>query len=177
MSMGILFAMAVVLRSLGRVWWCRCGQPDLWSWHVWSVHNSQHLIDPYTFTHVLHGLLFCALLYLLLDRRFGVIRLSLGLAVEAVWEILENTNWVIERYREATISLDYFGDSIVNSLADVLACALGYALAVWLPSRLSLAGFVATEIILLTWIRDSLFLNILMLIWPIEAIKIWQMGS
>ena len=174
---GVLLVSAITLRAMGRVWWCQCGEPDLWSWHIWSMHNSQHVIDPYTFTHVLHGMLFYGFLRVVIGNRFRGGRIVLATAIEAAWEIAENTSWLIERYRETTIALDYFGDSIINSLADILACLAGYALAASIPVWLSIAGVVLTEIILLAWIRDSLLLNVLMLIRPIEAIKSWQIGG
>ena len=174
---GVLVVAALILRGMGRAWWCKCGQPDLFNWHIWSMHNSQHVIDPYTFTHILHGVLFYGIFFLLLRGRAPGVRLALAVGVESLWEILENTPWLIERYREATISLDYFGDSIINSLADILACLGGYALARVLPVRWSVAGVALTEVVLLVWIRDSLLLNIVMLVWPIEAIKSWQVGS
>jgi len=174
---GLLVVSAVTLRAMGRVWWCQCGQPDLWTWHVWSRHNSQHVIDPYTFTHVLHGVLFYGILHLLLGKRAPGLRLVLAVAVESAWEILENTNRLIERYREATISLDYVGDSVINSLADILACAGGYGLASLVPVWMSVAGVLLTETILLAWIRDNLLLNMVMLAWPVEAIRRWQGGS
>jgi hypothetical protein len=160
---------------MGRSWWCSCGQPDLGAWHIWSRHTSQHVIDPYTFTHVLHGVMFYGLARLILKRSPVGLRFVVAIVGEAAWEIAENTNAVIERYREATISLDYFGDSVINSMADVFACGAGFALAAILPAWISVAGFAATEVILLICIRDSLTLNILMLSYPIEAIKEWQM--
>jgi hypothetical protein len=99
-----------------------------------------------------------------------------AVGIEAGWEVVENTKMVIERYRETTISLGYYGDSILNSLADIGACAFGYLLALWLPVWFSFAIFCTVEAVLLWWIRDSLLLNILMLIWPSEAVKDWQMG-
>lgn len=174
---GVLLVAAIALRAMGRLWWCKCGQPDLWSWHVWSLHNSQHAIDPYTFTHVLHGLLFYGLFFVLFRNRAGGLRLALAIALESAWEIAENSNWLINRYREATISLDYFGDSVINSIADILACVAGYALAAVIPVWVSVAVVVLTEVVLMAWIRDSLLLNMLMLLWPIEAIKKWQLGG
>jgi hypothetical protein len=103
-------------------------------------------------------------------------RLVLAVAIEAAWEVIENTNFVIERYREATAALGYQGDSVVNSLGDILACILGLFLARKLGFRRSLAVFVLVEVALLIWIRDSLVLEVLMLIYPIDAIKAWQMG-
>ncbi len=172
---SILVAAAIALRAMGRIWWCQCGELSPASLHVWSVHNSQHIIDPYTLTHVLHGVLFYAGFTLLLGGRAPRLRLVLAIAVEAAWEIFENTNWLIERYRQATVSLDYVGDSAINSLADILACAAGYAIAAVIPLWVSVAGVLLTELVLLAWIRDSLLLNVLMLLYPIDAIKTWQL--
>ena len=173
-----LVAIAGICQYLfGRVWWCDCGQLNLWSGEIASQHNSQHLFDPYTFTHILHGILFYALLWLTLKRWFGIAeRFVFAIGIEAVWEVIENTSIVIERYREATISLGYYGDSILNSLTDIVACAFGYLLAMTLPVWVSCALFVGVESALLWWIRDSLVLNIIMLIRPIDAIREWQKG-
>ena len=134
------------------------------------------MLDPYTFSHVLHGLLFYAALRLVPGTSRPGLRFTLALALEAIWEILENTPMMIAKYREATISLDYFGDSIVNSVADIGACALGYLLARTIPARASIAIFITVEISMILWIRDSLLLNVLMLVWPLEAIRNWQMS-
>jgi hypothetical protein len=173
----VVAAMAVALRAMGRVWWCQVGDWAPWSFDIWSPHNSQHLLDPYTFTHVLHGVVFYGLLRLVLGREWGWWRLVLALAAEAAWEVGENTPAVIEAYRESTISLDYYGDSILNSVADVAACAAGFLLAARLPAWATWAGFFGTELILALWIRDSLLLNVLMLTFPVEAVKQWQLGA
>jgi len=171
----ILGLTALILRALGRTWRCKCGRPVPWSWQIWSAHNSQHLLDPYSFSHVQHGLVFYAVLYLLLRRWRPSSRFSLAMALEAAWEVLENTPMIIQRYREATISLDYFGDSILNSLSDILACAGGFGLAAVLPAWSSALMFVVVEAVMLITIRDSLVINIIMLIAPLDAIKNWQM--
>lgn len=168
---------AFTLHNMGRLWWCQCGGWSPWSWNIWSKHNSQHLIDPYFFTHVLHGFVFYALLKLLPLGEPEWPRFGLAVLTEAIWEIFENTDMVINRYREATISLDYFGDSIANSMIDILACALGYLAASMLATGASVAFFLSTEVILLMWIRDSLIVNVIMLAYPIEAIKNWQSAA
>lgn len=104
------------------------------------------------------------------------LRLSLGTLLEAFWEVFENTEFVIQRYREETAALGYYGDSVANSLGDILICVLGFVIAQRLGFRRSAVVFVATEIVLLIWIKDSLILEIIMLIYPIEAIKGWQIG-
>ncbi|MCC9600811.1 DUF2585 family protein [Stieleria sp. JC731] len=183
---SIAAVMVVILLAMGRQLWCSCGTMAPWSWQIYSEHNSQHLIDPYSFTHVLHGVVFFAVLWPLRNRSIRVgnqslavtagFRLCIALTVEAAWEVLENTSMVIERYRATTISLDYYGDSVANSMSDLAACALGY----WFASRVrwqaSLILFVTVETALLITIRDSLVLNVIMLVWPIDAILHWQSG-
>ncbi len=162
----------------GRIWWCRWDSPYLiWSSDAWSKHSSQHFFDPYSFTHVLHGLLYYAALFLIFRRlRSFAWLLFLAVTTESGWEILENSNTIIERYRTATISLDYFGDSIANSLGDILSCSLGFLVARKLNFWRSFLLFALVEIVLIFTIRDSLLINIIMLVHPIEAIKTWQYG-
>jgi hypothetical protein len=171
---AILAITAFQLHQQGRVWWCACGQMNPWAGDIWSSHNSQHWLDPYSFTHVLHGVLLCGLLAWLLPRLPLIWRLTLALAVEALWEVMENSPVIIQRYRAATIGLGYEGDSIANSLADILCCGLGFLLARRLGFRRSAVLFVVTELVLLVWVRDNLSLNVLMLTYPIDAIKAWQ---
>ncbi len=173
-----IFAVATVfLMVQGRVWWCQAGDLTPWSWDIWTTHNSQHVVDPYAFTHVLHGVLEFWLLGLVFGRIPVAWRFVMALAIEAIWEVAENSSFIIERYRTVTLSLDYFGDSIINSLADIVCCATGFGLAKRLGFLRSLVMFVATEVILIFWIRDSLVINIIMLIYPIEALKVWQMAG
>lgn len=167
-------AMVTLLRSMGRQWWCHCGQLTPWSWDIWSSHNSQHLIDPYFFTHVLHGVIFFWCLRPLASRLSPTTRFRIALLIEAGWEILENSPVIIDRYRAATISLDYFGDSIANSVFDLIACGLGYLIASSLRWYWSLLLFAIVELTLLFTIRDTLILNVIMLVYPIEAMKTWQ---
>ncbi|MFK8114951.1 MAG: DUF2585 family protein [Rubripirellula sp.] len=167
----------IVLRSLGRTFWCDCGGFSPWSWDIWSTHNSQHLLDPYFFSHVLHGVLFFAVLYVLRKWVSDNARWLIAIAIESGWEILENSPFIIDRYRAATISLDYYGDSIANSIFDIIACAIGY----WITSQLrwywSVAIFVVVELLLLATIRDCLILNVIMLVSPIDALRDWQMAA
>ena len=172
----VVAATAVVLRLQGRLWWCACGGWNLWSSDVWSSHNSQHLFDPYSFTHVLHGVVFAGVLRWLCPRWPTTWRLSLAVVAECLWEILENSSFVIDRYRNSTMSLDYIGDSVVNSLGDILTCALGFLLARRIGIWRSIVFFLVIEVLLLFWIRDNLFLNVVMLIHPFDAVKAWQMG-
>jgi len=170
----VLVGVAYQLRSQGRLWWCSCDYLLLWSGDPWSSDNSQHLLDPYSFTHVLHGFLFCGLIALIAPRLRKAWQLWLAISLEAVWEMVENSRFVIERYREETAALGYQGDTIVNSLSDILLCGLGFLLASRLGFRRTLALFVLTEVALAVWIRDNLSLNILMLLYPIDAVKEWQ---
>ena len=172
----IVIAAVVILQIQGRVWWCQAGDLAPWSWNIWSTHNSQHIIDPYSFTHVLHGVLEFWLIGLVFRRMPIVWRLALAVFIESSWEVAENSAAVIERYRSATISLDYFGDSIINSIADIACCSMGFLIAYKLRFWRSFALFVVTEILLIICIRDSLIINIIMLLFPVEAIKTWQMG-
>jgi len=173
-----LFALTILaLRMEGRRWWCSCGRLFPWSGDVHSRHNSQHLADPYTFTHVLHGIALCGLFWLVARRVSLRWRFWLATLVECLWEIVENSGPVIERYRAATIAIGYQGDSVANSLGDILACAAGFVLASRIGWRASVVVFIATELVLLVWIRDDLLLNIIMLVYPSETIKAWQMGN
>lgn len=178
LTIFVLFAIAAIsLKFQGRVWWCEAGDYTPWSWEIWSRHNSQHLIDPYTFTHILHGVAEFWIISLIFRKVPLAWRLAIAVGIEGTWEVVENTNTVIQRYREATISLDYYGDSIINSLSDMTACATGFLIAYKIRFWGSLALFLLTEIILILWIRDSLLINILMLFYPIEALKVWQSGG
>lgn len=164
----------MALRLEGRRWWCARGDLALWSSDAWGPHNSQHLLDPYSFTHVLHGLVFWWALRPLAGTIAARWRVVLGLGLEAVWEVLENAPGVIERYRTATAAVGYAGDSVANVLGDLATCALGLGLAARLGWRWSAAIFVATELVLLVWIRDGLVLNVLMLVAPSDAVLRWQ---
>ncbi len=177
--LAVIIGAVLILHFQGRIWWCKWDTPVyLWSNDAWGTHNSQHLFDPYSFTHVLHGIGFCSLLYLIFRRKISLAwLLFIAVFAESAWEVLENSNAVIERYRDATISLEYFGDSVANSFGDVLCCIIGFFIAHKLAFWRSLTLFVLTEIVLIFWIHDSLLINIIMLIHPIEAIKVWQTGG
>jgi hypothetical protein len=174
---AVLALAAYQLRRQGRSWWCACGRPDLWTPDAYGPHNSQHLFDPYTFTHILHGIVFCGVLAWALPRLAPAWRLCLAVAAEALWEVVENSAFVIERYRAATAALGYEGDTVANSLGDIVSTAVGFVLARYLGPWCSLALFVATEVLLLITIRDSLLLNVLMLVFPVEGIRAWQAGQ
>ncbi|WP_246200666.1 DUF2585 domain-containing protein [Shinella kummerowiae] len=173
---GFTAATAIILYTMGQPLICKCGYVKLWHGVVISSENSQHLSDWYTPSHIIHGILFFGFFTLILRKASINVRLVLSLILECAWEILENTDMIINRYRESTISLDYFGDSVINSSADILAMVVGFFLAARLPVWTSVALIVIFEATTTYLIRDGLALNILMLVWPLEAVKAWQGG-
>src|SRR5207245_7241188 len=162
----VLAITTFLLRSEGRLWICACGHFSLWAGQVCSSNNSQQFLDPYSFTHLLHGFLYFWLLALLLPRLSPSWRLWLAITLGSMWEVFENSNFIIDRYRADTAALGYAGDTIVNSLGDILCGVAGYVVAQRLGFRRSLVLFFLLEFMLLIWIRDSLLLEILMLIHP-----------
>ena len=175
--LAIVMSAALIELAMGRVPWCTCGYIKLWHGVVYSSENSQHITDWYTFTHIVHGIGFYALLWLLARRLPVRVRFVLAVLLEAAWEVLENTPMVINRYRAATISLDYFGDSVINSMSDIVAMMAGFWMAYRLPVLVTIGVVAGIEAGLALYIRDNLTLNILMLIHPIDAVKRWQTGG
>jgi len=173
----LMLTAAAAELAMGRKVWGIGGTAGLWSGDIWSSHNSQFLFDPYTFTHITHGILLYAFLTLAFKTLPVSTRLLLAVGLESAWEVLENTTMVIERYRAETISLNYYGDSVMNSVGDILACMTGFVLASRLPKRVTILGAVGLEILLVVWTRDNLALNLVMLIHPSRTIRIWQLGQ
>ncbi|HEY5885350.1 MAG TPA: DUF2585 family protein [Pyrinomonadaceae bacterium] len=170
----LLIVTALLLRLEGRLWICACGTIKAWVGNTCSSDNSQHVLDPFSFTHVLHGIAFYWIIGWLGARLRSLWQILLAVAVECAWEVFENTNFVIDRYRTATAALGYTGDTVINATGDILCCLAGFLIAKRLGFWRSLVVFLLVELMLILWIKDSLLLQILMLISPIAAIKNWQ---
>jgi hypothetical protein len=173
-ALALFLLQIAVLYSMGRIPVCECGYVKLWEGGVNSSGNSQHLSDWYTPSHIIHGFLFYGLGWLLFRRAPLTARLSLAVLIEAAWEVLENTPMVIDRYRTATMALGYTGDSILNSAMDTVFMALGFFAAARLPVWLTIAIAIFFELATGYIIRDNLTLNVLMLVWPVDAVREWQ---
>lgn len=177
----IVGATLAILAAFGRRWWCECGRWVPWSLDIQGPHNSQHFVDPYSVSHFEHGLFFFVFLWPLRARLALGARLLCAVALECGWEILENSTIVIDRYRAATISADYYGDSMINSVSDVIFASLGFVVASFLPRRRFWLAWIAIVILcelgMILTVRDSLWINVIMLIAPIEAIRVWQAGG
>lgn len=163
-----------ILAYMGQPVICECGYVKLWEGVVQSSGNSQHLSDWYTPSHIIHGFAFYLVLWLLFPKWSVPSRMLAAFGLEAAWELLENSDFIINRYRETTISLDYFGDSVINSVADLWFAMLGFFAASRLPVWASVAFVVVAELFVGYAIRDNLTLNIIMLLYPLESIKAWQ---
>jgi len=177
----VLIAMLVIatiyLRFQGRIWWCQQGDFSLISIKVQSKHNSQHVFDAYSLSHMLHGLIFFGVFHLFRRRMSLGWRFVAATAVEIGWEMLENSPIIIERYRAGTVSYDYKGDSIINSIGDIASYAIGFFIAWHVGWKWSIAIFLIVDLGMLWLIRDNLALNVLMLLWPLDAIRKWQAGG
>ncbi|MHA1549571.1 MAG: DUF2585 domain-containing protein [Alphaproteobacteria bacterium] len=174
---ALIIVGAAVIYAMGHPLICTCGFVKLWHGTVFSSETSQHLLDWYSPSHVIHGLIFYAALWLVARRQPAGYRLLAAIFVEVSWEVFENTPLIINRYREVTISLDYYGDSVINTVADILAMVAGFILAWRLPVWVSVALVMALEAYVGFMIRDNLALNVIMLVFPMEAIRVWQSGG
>ena len=183
LAVALWLAIGAILLAMGRVPICTCGTIKLWWGVVQSAENSQHIADWYSFSHVIHGLLFYFFAHVLWRRwkllggKPAVWALPIAVAFEGVWELLENSPLIIDRYRAVTVSFGYEGDAVINSLSDIGFMALGFWIASKLPWKASLALAVAFELFTLFVIRDNLTLNVLMLVYPMEAVRSWQAGG
>jgi hypothetical protein len=173
-----LLAMAAALLAMGRLPICACGYVKFWHGdRLTGPENSQHLFDWYSFTHILHGIGFYWLAWLFARRAPLAWRFAAAVALEAGWEVFENSAMIIERHRAVTVSHDYYGDTVVNSVGDVLAMAAGFVLAARLPVAATIVLGLAIDALLTAMIRDGFFLNVLMLVWPLDAVRAWQAGG
>jgi hypothetical protein len=174
-------ATLTVLASYGRRWWCACGSFVPWSTDINGQHNSQHFVDPYSVSHFEHGLFFFVFLLLFQSRLSLAWRLVCAAGIECAWELLENSSFIIDRYRAATVSSDYYGDSMINSLSDVIFASLGFVVASFLPKSrfwpIWIALVLVCELGLIFTVRDSLAINVIMLAHPVDAIRAWQAGG
>ena len=176
-ALALVAVAAAILLAMGRPAICTCGEVKLWVGTVHGPDNSQHLADWYTPSHIIHGFLFYALGWLFLRRNPPGDRLLAAMLIEAAWEILENSQYIIDRYREATMALGYNGDSVINSVADIAWMIVGFAIARRLPVWATVALAMGFELLTLIVIRDNLALNVVMLVAPVEAIGDWQAGG
>jgi hypothetical protein len=176
-ALGILAVTAGIELSMGRLPLGPDGHFGWWEGNIWSSEQSQRFADPYSFSHVCHGLIFYGLLWLVARRAPVRYRFLAAVLIEAAWEVLENSPLIINRYRAVTISLGYVGDSVLNSLSDILMMTLGFLIASRVRPWMSVALVLALEIGMVLWCRDNLTLNIIMLVYPLEAIRQWQMAG
>jgi len=169
----VLTVAALILSWMGHPWTCTCGVVKIWG-GIQGAESSQHIFDYYTYSHVIHGFIFYFVLWLVAHRLPAKYRLLIAVMIEVAWELFENSSFIINRYRQSTISYDYFGDSIINSLSDIVAMMAGFWWARKFPVWVTIALVVILETVVGVLIHDNLTLNIIMLIHPFESIKAWQ---
>jgi hypothetical protein len=182
LRMGVILlvsvaTLATALALMGQPLVCTCGVVRIWNGLIRSPENSQQISDWYTFSHIIHGMIFYAAIRFLMPGLSVARTFALALAIEVGWEVLENSPPVIERYRQQALASGYSGDSVLNSCFDLIACALGFIAAAKLPVRISIGAAVAMELFTLVMVRDNLTLNVVQIIWPIDAIGRWQEGA
>ncbi len=174
LTLFLLSLTGVILFFMGWEPICECGYIKFWQGEIFSSENSQHITDYYTFSHIIHGFAFYWIAWIFLKRLPIRKRFIAALIPEILWEIIENSSWIINKYREGTISLDYYGDSIINSLSDIMAMMLGFWLASKLPVWVTIVLTILMELVVGYLIRDNLTFNIIMLLYPLEQIRSWQ---
>jgi len=174
----VIVVVAIIQRAMGRLWISKSGSILLWVGEANGPENSQQISDWYTFSHIIHGFLFYGVCRLIGRGKWPLgLCLLISVFIEGTWEVIENTSWVINHYRSQTMSVDYYGDSILNSAFDSVWCITGFLLAWRLPVWVSVVLCVAMEVIVACIIRDNLTLNVLMFIYPFDFIKQWQTGT
>ena len=172
--LGVFATVAAVELSSGRSLFGPDGRFGWWDGDIWSNENSQRVADAYSFSHIIHGMLFYGFLWLVARRWPVKYRFLIALVLEAGWELLENSPLIINRYREATIALGYMGDSVLNSVSDIGMMSLGFLMARFTRLWLIVVLIVGMELGCLWCVRDNLTLNVLMLVHPVPSIKAWQ---
>jgi hypothetical protein len=177
LAAALIAVTLLILMVMGRVPICTCGTVKFWYDEALTSETSQHLTDWYSLSHIIHGFLFYGALWFVARNLPVGTRLSIAVAVEAAWEVFENTPFIIERYREVTISLDYYGDSVINSFGDIMAMVVGFLFAWRAPVWFTVLVAIALEALAAVVIHDNLALNIIMLVWPLDVIRQWQMGG
>lgn len=173
LATGIVVQIAA-LHAMGQPPICTCGIIRLWQGDVLGPENSQQLTDWYTPSHIIHGLLFSLGLKALFPRLSLVKAFAIALCLEITWELIENSPPMIARYRQQALAQGYSGDSILNSVSDVLACTTGFFVARAIPVKFTLALILAAELFTGYMIRDNLSLNIIQLVHPVAALSHWQ---
>ena len=175
-SMGVVAVTAGILYFMGRVIMSTSGALMLWVGDTGSAELSQQISDWYTASHFIHGILFFGLLYFFRKQLTVGTRLVIATVIESGWEILENSSIIIDRYRESTIAIGYTGDSILNSVSDIIFMIFGFFFTRYVPVWVAVLTVIVLEVLVGYLIRDNLLLNIIMLIYPMDAIKVWQGG-